>query len=297
MNYGDISQYMHQIYEYNMSFFNNEDNNSYYLLGAFITDGCVYKNGPNTYACQISSCDIDWLNKIKNLIGTNLKLHQFKANYYGIRITRNEIANWFIVHGCTPQKTYNITLPYIPDIYFKDFVRGCIDGDGSLGEYYSNKNIKHSCQIISASKNFLEQLQIKLKSFLIHTTITNRGKQNSEINGKQIIAKTNSYSLNAYGTNCFKLLQFAYYNNHSISLERKKIIANKIIDHYNNKKIMDLRKIPKLNKGCKIQWPCDDDLIKMIRATNCSQVAKELGVHNTAVRSRLKRRGLYPIPK
>ena len=49
------------------------------------------------------------------------------------------------------------------------------------------------------------------------------------------------------------------------------------------------------NFGCgeKIKWPTDEKLLAMIADSNCSQVARELGVHDTAIRGRLKRRGLY----
>ena len=139
MSYGDIYLDMTIKYDYNLSVLYNEDDISFYLLGAFITDGCVYKNNGNTYACQLSSCDKDWLETIKKILGKNLNIHQFKENYWGIRITRNEIAQWFIKHGCIPQKTYSITLPQIPEKFFSDFLRGCIDGDGSIGTYVSKK--------------------------------------------------------------------------------------------------------------------------------------------------------------
>lgn len=43
----------------------------------------------------------------------------------------------------------------------------------------------------------------------------------------------------------------------------------------------------------KVNWCSDEELVRLVRETNCSQVAKSLGVHDTAVRGRLKRRGLY----
>jgi hypothetical protein len=49
--------------------------------------------------------------------------------------------------------------------------------------------------------------------------------------------------------------------------------------------------------GCKIEWPSDDELLKRIQKSNCSSVARELGVHDTAIRGRLKRRGLYHLTK
>lgn len=280
-------------YDYNLQTFYNENAISYYLLGAFITDGCVYKNGKTTYACQLSSCDRDWLEDIAKLIGTNLNIHQFTENYFGLRITRNEIAQWFINHGCTPRKTYDITLPMIPDKYFADFMRGCIDGDGSLGTYVSNGNTQRRCVLISASEIFLQNIQEKLFEKQIQTTITNRGKQNSTLNDKKINATVNSYSLNASSTNCFKLLKLIYYPKHSISLERKKLLAEEIITHYENRITPDLRNISHFNIGCKIDWPEDNLLLEMINKSNIEQLSITLGVHPTAIRNRLKCRGLY----
>lgn len=62
-------------------------------------------------------------------------------------------------------------------------------------------------------------------------------------------------------------------------------------------KLEDLRTIPQYNTNCKIAWPNDDELLKMIREKNVSQVAKILNVHMTAIIGRLKRRNLYPIKK
>lgn len=64
-------------------------------------------------------------------------------------------------------------------------------------------------------------------------------------------------------------------------------ITQKIID------MEDRRHNKRNNVGCKIDWPSDDELVAMIKKSNCNQVAKQLGVHNTAIRMRLKRRGLY----
>lgn len=281
-------------YDYNMEVFFNEDEISYYLLGAFITDGCVYKNkNTNAYACQLSSCDYDWLESIKNIIGNNLKLHKFRDNYYGIRITRDVIARWFLAHGCFVRKTYSVKLPEMPDKYFPDFIRGCIDGDGSIGEYFHKKSSKRVCQIISASKIFLEKIQEKLANNDIKSHLINRGKKSGNVNGKIIKANVDSYSLSIYGTNCYKLLKFAYYKNHKISLARKHNIAKNIINFYESSEIVDKRKMKPLNVGCKITWPSNDDLIDMINKSNVEQVAKKLQIHPMSIRNRLRNRNLY----
>jgi hypothetical protein len=61
---------------------------------------------------------------------------------------------------------------------------------------------------------------------------------------------------------------------------------------------IDLRRTSKsFDFKTKIEWPSDIDLIKMIQQSNCSAVARNLGVHNTAIRGRLKRRNLYHLVK
>lgn len=41
-----------------------------------------------------------------------------------------------------------------------------------------------------------------------------------------------------------------------------------------------------------IEWPSNEDLVQMIKAANVYQVGKTLGVSDTAIRKRLKTRGL-----
>lgn len=61
---------------------------------------------------------------------------------------------------------------------------------------------------------------------------------------------------------------------------------------------IDLRRTSKnFDFNTKIVWPSDEELLKMVQETNCSEVARKLGVHNTAIRGRLKRRNLYHLVK
>lgn len=57
---------------------------------------------------------------------------------------------------------------------------------------------------------------------------------------------------------------------------------------------VDLRRTSKgFNINPKIKWPPIADLVKMVLETNCAEVARKLGVHDTAVRGHLKRRKVY----
>ncbi len=58
---------------------------------------------------------------------------------------------------------------------------------------------------------------------------------------------------------------------------------------------LDLRRNRGNDIGTKIAWPDNDTLISRVNETGLMNVAKELGVHDTAIRGRLKRRGLYEL--
>lgn len=292
-------------YDYTFSTFYNEDDISYYLLGVFITDGCVYENGRNKkdgkihYASQISSTDIDWLNDMKNKIGTNLKLQRFTDTYYAIRITRNELAEWLIEHNCNPRKTLTIKMPNVPTQYMPDFLRGCMDGDGSIGTYTDKHGrVSRKCFLISSSLPFLEEIQGYLKTQDIGSTIIEKKQTKpSEVNGKLIIQKNKCYALTTHATNSYKLVKLVYYPGHTLSLKRKNMKAQEIIDFYESGQILDKRKLRPLNVGCKIQWPTNEDLLALIENSNIEQLGKVLGVHPSAIRNRLKTRGLYHMVK
>lgn len=57
--------------------------------------------------------------------------------------------------------------------------------------------------------------------------------------------------------------------------------------------IIDGRRKSVFGVGQKIEWPPDDELVKLCNELSCERAAKQLGVHGTAIRGRLKRRGLY----
>ena len=49
---------------------------------------------------------------------------------------------WLMALGLTPAKSLTIGALEIPDEYFADFFRGCIDGDGSIVTYVDRYNVK-----------------------------------------------------------------------------------------------------------------------------------------------------------
>ena len=160
-------------------------------------------------------------------------MHNFKKNYYGIRITKNDIAKWFLDHGCVPQKTLIVDFPNVPDKFIPDFLRGLIDGDGSIGIYHSEINnktyTKKSCQFISASIKLINGFKHCTDKLGIKSTITKKKMMDHQLNDKIIKSKNQCYLLGFSNKNTEKLLSYLYYPDHKLSMQRKYKISQKII--------------------------------------------------------------------
>lgn len=219
-------------YDYNTSVFTNEDAISYYLLGAFMTDGCVRKAGNRT---QITSADEDWLESMRNLISPNKPLNH-RRNCYEYDINNRDICEWLMKHGCLPHKSITLKFPIIPKQYLIDFIRGCWDGDGCLCIYNDKKINKliPSSYIVSASKEFIEEFSISLLTLGIGHSVSKIKLRNSKINERIIVAKHNLFRIKLSIKDTYKLCNTIYYPN-CFCLERKQKKAKDISELINSR--------------------------------------------------------------
>ncbi len=135
-----------------------------YWLGFLYADGCV-SNRRNTISLNLKKEDEYMLRNFANTIGTDNAIShskkmvdgkEFDQSHFSIRDAKMkaDLMKW----GCVPNKTYEeIEIPHIPDNLMWHFIRGVVDGDGSIN--YSNHNLRLS--ITSNSETFLNQLKIK----------------------------------------------------------------------------------------------------------------------------------------
>lgn len=244
MEHAILTRHGKQKYKHNHKAFFNEDAMSYYLLGVYYTDGTVYKNG-TSFSNQINSCDKDWLKMIRDIISPEspvVAVSKNRSNYYRIRINDKNISEWLISKGCVPNKTLSIKYPKIPNQYLADFIRGCMDGDGSIGIYKANHKkynkiyLQPSCYLVSASKSFIIDMIKSLED--LNFTCHYKEKKTSAMkitmlkNGHQIIPKHNQYIVRFNSRFCKEFLQWCYYPEHKLSMPRKyKIVQNITKDH------------------------------------------------------------------
>jgi len=211
-------------HNYNLDLFFNEDDISYYLLGALIADGCV-----NNKTCRITltSADLDWIELIKNMICPTIKL-EMVGNSYRININSKQLKTWLIDHRCVPKKSLTVKFPIIPNQYLPDFLRGCIDGDGSLGRY----DFGLKCYLCGSSLQFLQSYSTILHLYGITNYITeSKQSQTTIISNKKAIRRSKHWRVETQNKHTQKLISWIYYPNHKLSMPRKKLIADTIINH------------------------------------------------------------------
>lgn len=147
-----------------------------YAVGLLVTDGNLSRDGRHITMCSV---DRDLLEVFSDCIG--LKNNRISKTYYyndrnkefpcyRLQFSKIQFYNWLIKIGLTPAKSLNIGPIKIPDNFFRDFLRGHLDGDGSIytykdkqkinGRIYRNQRVY--TKLISASQNHIKWLYGKI---------------------------------------------------------------------------------------------------------------------------------------
>ena len=80
------------------------------------------------------------------------------VNLFVIQFGDRIFYDFLISLGITPAKSKTIASLKIPEKYFADFLRGCIDGDGDI-DVHSHPESQHPqlrIRLVSASPKFLK---------------------------------------------------------------------------------------------------------------------------------------------
>jgi hypothetical protein len=104
-----------------------------YLLGFLYADGSVHKDN-NMIKIEVHEKDQDILELFIQNIFNNCrpKIGIDREVYRYITITSKQLKEDLIKHGCTPQKTFTVSLPTLNNEMLSHFLRGLYDGDGCI---------------------------------------------------------------------------------------------------------------------------------------------------------------------
>ncbi len=189
-----------------------------YVIGVIASDGNLSPDGRHI---NITSKDRGMIFTMKKLlartsrIGKKSRGGETEKKYYLLQFSDVLFYDFLLSIGLTPAKSKTIGPLNIPTKYFPDFLRGCIDGDGSLGYFIhpESKLPQFRIRLASASPKFLTWvLQILQKEF--------------HIQGGFIYHTKKSASTLSFGKrDARKILPLMYYEKSLPSLKRKRVVA------------------------------------------------------------------------
>lgn len=191
-----------------------------YWLGFMYADGFIQnkrKYGNYKVGLSLTESDREHLEKLKNCLESNVEIKTYipktKYNskpYCKLLVTSNILAEGLIKHGCVTNKTELLTFPdWLNEDLKIHFIRGYIDGDGSVCYWYGNNDNKFYCGIrLVGTKEMIEGVQNFLET---HLKTAPRWKDRD----------VNNTQLNIGGNKQVLRLLDLLYGNANIYLDRK----------------------------------------------------------------------------
>ncbi len=159
-----------------------------YVLGFFAADGYITVGKRGGYYWSIDIRDRLLLVKIRNAVGSGHTISQRKRKCqagscytYRLQIGSKEMCADLQALGFWYNKTNSMTVPFVPDELFRDFVRGYFDGDGHVWMGMNRKGgirrfLTIQTAFTSCSLIFLEQLGLRLETHGVGQGRISRGK-------------------------------------------------------------------------------------------------------------------------
>lgn len=191
-----------------------------YWAGFLAADGNVDQKG--RVRIMLKYDDYSHLEKFKEFLQSThtISSNTTKYNRCSFEFTSRYICDILDINfNIVPNKTAIYTLPSIPNKYFRHYVRGYFDGDGSICESFSNINSSTATlytTFASGSKDFSVELFDKLNTILL-------------INGHlQEFKDSNKYQIK-YTTNNSRALLSWMYKDAEVYLDRKYILYSRIV--------------------------------------------------------------------
>ncbi|MFH0906767.1 MAG: hypothetical protein ABIC36_02055 [bacterium] len=218
-----------------------------YIVGLLATDGNLSGDGRHIIMC---SSDKSLLRTFRSCLDLKNKIGKTydrltKRPSYRIQFGNIQLYNWLISIGVTPAKTYTIGAIKIPDKFFRDFLRGHLDGDGTIftytdrynsykGRIYTNQRIY--TKFYSVSKTHVIWLYDKISVL-------------AEVKGALLCRPPRSYNhvsmweIKFAKKASIELWKWIYYKKRLPCLKRKMILAQRLSKLITNEKRRKYTKI------------------------------------------------------
>jgi hypothetical protein len=211
-------------YHINENYFDdiNTDEKAW-VLGLLASDGNVdTSNSKNIISIsQSGENGQKIIEYVKNILESNNPIRQTKTtrqDAYSISFSSKNMVGSLSKYNIIPRKTDTYTFPDIKNAFYKSFIRGYFEGDGSVGIYQTRKNIYLLIASIYGNYEFI------LKCF-----------DNIPVAGLIQKKKNNKAEIRWNGKNAFYFMQWLYENN-ELYKDKKFNIFHEYIETYSNQR-------------------------------------------------------------
>ncbi len=105
-----------------------------YAVGLIATDGCLVKDGRHiAFVSKDEDLMCVWLSCIgHDQLRYSRSTSRVGTTIYRIQVSDVRLYRFLLLIGLTPRKSLTLAGVDVPDEFFDDFVRGLLDGDGSI---------------------------------------------------------------------------------------------------------------------------------------------------------------------
>lgn len=197
-----------------------------WAVGLIATDGNLSGDGRHM---AVTSIDRDLLETLRACLDLSVAItpHYGGHGHRGLRVQWGDrhFYDWLVDIGLTPTKSLTLRPLAIPDAVFADFVRGCIDGDGSVTVYVDTYNTDKSeryvyerlyVKLVSASHLFLDWVQATIRRIL---------SMKGSITVQRTVGRSPLWTLRYAKSESIELLRWIYYSPTVPCLARKRATA------------------------------------------------------------------------
>lgn len=215
----------------NESYFKNIDSREKaYWLGLLMADGTMreYRENKFQLSLELKEKDKYIIDLFNNAISSNYKVsiasnthcHTKRAR---LIITNNKFSQHLLEKGIVPNKTGKEIFPDIQKEFYRDFIRGFFDGDGSI-QFTKNNRVRSKFHLVSCSKIILNRIKEVLE---LDASVNFTEKSFHTKSGTDHIYELETSTL----TEIAKIYDYLYYDN-CICLKRKEYIFKEFLSYY-----------------------------------------------------------------
>ena len=199
-----------------------------YAVGLMASDGCLSSDMRHL---DLTSVDKEQLHNFSSAMGRETKITKKQSGTgnisYRLQFSDAAFYDFLLAAGLSPNKSTTLGEMKIPEKYYRDFLRGVFDGDGTCYSYFDPRwksSYMFYVGFTSASKRFLLYLREKNSSL----AKTNYGSLRNA---------SRSHILTYAKSDSLLLRDFMYHNTNVVALQRKKRKLESFISKNQNDKI------------------------------------------------------------